>query len=268
VACGVRQWEAFALYKYLARAWHMLLVDWLLRTLTHSTEGLQRGLQIAMLAMVLVVVDALTIESLSLMRDVRGYTVFRVTGELQGLGVLIGDGASALGAVVLAFYANTGLGTLQLHSRVTSRTVEVFFVASVNVLRVQITTSGEEGVVQQQLGEGLVCVLAYAVQAGGQRRQLQGRIKKDERKRMNSSSSIFKDGPACHPLVVRPQARASTHQSPRASSSSRHATRAGSSSLWQGEGAGAGRGRWQRWARRPRRARPGRWPREEPNAER
>ena len=38
--------EAFALYKYLARAWHMLLVDWLLRTLAHSTGGLQRGLQI------------------------------------------------------------------------------------------------------------------------------------------------------------------------------------------------------------------------------
>jgi hypothetical protein len=134
--------EVFALFKYLARAWHMLLVDWLLRTLTHSTGGLQRGLQIALLAMVVVVVDALALESLSLMRDVRGYTVFRIAGELQGLGVLSSDSASALGAALLAFCAHTGLGALQLHSRVTSSAAEVFFVASVNVL-VQSATSGQ-----------------------------------------------------------------------------------------------------------------------------
>lgn len=155
--------EAFALFKYLARAWHMLLVDWLLRTLAHSTGGLQRGLQIALLAMVVVVVDALALESLSLMRDVRGYTVFRIAGELQGLGVLSSDSASALGAALLAFCAHTGLGALQLHSRVTSSAAEVFFVASVNVL-VQSATSGEAGVAQQLLRAGLVCVLAYAVQ--------------------------------------------------------------------------------------------------------
>jgi hypothetical protein len=67
-----------ALYKYVARALHMLLVDWLLRTLALSTAGAPTGLRIALLALVIVVVDALALEKLSLLRDVRGYTVYQV----------------------------------------------------------------------------------------------------------------------------------------------------------------------------------------------
>jgi hypothetical protein len=67
--------------------------------------------------------------------------------------VLSSDGASALGAELLAFCAHTGLDALQLRSRVTSSAAEVFFVASVNVL-VQSATSGEAGVAQQLLRAG------------------------------------------------------------------------------------------------------------------
>jgi len=153
-----------ALYKYIARAWHMLLVDWLLRTLALSTAGAPTGLQIALLAMVVLVVDALALEHQSMLRDVRGYTVFRIAGELQGLGVLSRDRASAVGAALLAFCAHTSLGALQLRSRVASSVAEVFLVASANVL-VQSATSGEAAVAQQLLRAGLVCVLTYAVQA-------------------------------------------------------------------------------------------------------
>lgn len=156
--------EAAALYKYVARAGHMLLVDWLLRTLALSTAGAPTGLQIALLAMVIVVVDALALERLSLLRDVRGYTVYRIAGELQGMGVLSSDRASAVGAALLAFCAHTSLGAMKLHSRLTSSAAEVFFVASANVL-VQSATSGEAMVAQQLLRAGLVCVLTYAVQA-------------------------------------------------------------------------------------------------------
>jgi hypothetical protein len=34
-------------------------------------------------------VDALALESLSLLRDVRGYTVYRIAGELQGMEIKI-----------------------------------------------------------------------------------------------------------------------------------------------------------------------------------
>ena len=152
-----------ALYKYVARAWHMLLVDWLLRTLAQSTSGAPTGLQIASLAMVVVVVDALALGSLSMLRDVRGYTVFRIAGELQGLGVLSSDRTSAIGAALVAFSAHTSLGAMQLTSRLTSLAAEVFFVASANVL-VQSAVSGEDAGAQQITRAGLVCVLTYALQ--------------------------------------------------------------------------------------------------------
>lgn len=152
--------EALALYKYVARAWHMLLVDWLLRTVTGSSAGLVQGMQIALLAMLVIVVDTLGLGDLSLLRDVRGYIVYRIAGELQGLGVLSADGAIALGAALLAFCAHTGLGALKMRSAVSSSAAEVFFVASVNVL-VQSATSGRARPAQQLLNAGLVCVLAY-----------------------------------------------------------------------------------------------------------
>jgi len=150
------------LYKYVVRAWHMLLVNWLLRTLTLSIKEAPTALQIAMLAMVIIVVDALALESFSMLRDVRGYTVFRIAGELQGLGVLSSDRTSALAAALVAFCAHTGLG--RLGSRVTTIAAEVFFVASANVF-VQSVQNGAEAGAQQVLRAGLVCVLTYALQA-------------------------------------------------------------------------------------------------------
>ena len=155
--------EALALYKYVARAWHMLLVDWLLRAVTDSGAGLVQALQIALMAMLVIVVDTLELGYLSLLRDVRGYIVYRIAGELQGLGVLSQDAASALGAAAVLFCAHTGLGALSMRSRATSSAVEVFFVASVNVL-VQGATSGKTGPALQVLNAGLVCVLAYQTQ--------------------------------------------------------------------------------------------------------
>jgi hypothetical protein len=102
--------EAYALYKYVARAWHMLLVDALVRTITGSARGAVPGLQIELLAVVVVAADSLDGENMSLMQDVRGYTVYRIAGELQGLGVLSSDGTTVLAAALLAFCAHTGLG--------------------------------------------------------------------------------------------------------------------------------------------------------------
>ena len=98
-----------------------------------------------------------------MLRDVRGYTVFRIAGELQGLGVLSSDRTSAIGAALVAFSAHTSLGAMQLTSRLTSLAAEVFFVASANVL-VQSAVSGEDAGAQQIMRAGIVCVLTYALQ--------------------------------------------------------------------------------------------------------
>jgi len=155
--------EALALYKYVARAWHMLLVDWLLRTVTDSGAGLGQGLQIVPRHDGACIRMYYFFGYLSLLRDVRGYIVYRIAGELQGLGVLSQDAASALGAAAVLFCAHTGLGALSMRSLATSSAVEVFFVASVNVL-VQGATSGKTGAALQVLNAGLVCVLAYQTQ--------------------------------------------------------------------------------------------------------
>ena len=151
------------LYKHVLRAWHMLLVDWLLRTVVTAATGLPQMLQITLLSMVVLIVDELELDSLSLMRDVRGYIVYRIAGELQGLGVLSMDGASALGTALLAFCGHTGLRVLKLHSRATSSAAEVFFVACINVI-VQSASRSDDAVLQLLL-VGVVGVAAYQVQA-------------------------------------------------------------------------------------------------------
>lgn len=156
------QAEHNATYKYVARASHMLLVDWFLRTVATSIISLQAALQIAMLAMVVVIVDLLGLGRMSLLRDVRGYTVFRIASELQRLGVLSTDQTSSLCTALLAFCAHTSMGMLQLHSTVTSSAAEVFFVACTNVLVESASTGG--GVVQLA-HVGIVCIIAYAAQA-------------------------------------------------------------------------------------------------------
>ena len=160
----VARLQAYALYKYVARAGHMLLVDALLGVITGSELGAVPGLQIALLAVVVLAADSLDSEGMGLMQDVRGYIVYRIAGELQGLGVLSSDGTTVLAAALLAFCAHTGLGALQLRSRLASSAAEVCFVASANVL-VASATSGEAGMARQLLSAGLVSVLAYQVHA-------------------------------------------------------------------------------------------------------
>jgi hypothetical protein len=154
--------QGIELYKYVARAWHMLLVDWVLRTLADSTLLLPHMLQVALWSMLVVIVDLLGLDSLSLMQDVRGYTVFRIAAELQRMGVLSSDAASAVGAALLFFCVHSSLGVLHLQSRATSSFAEVLFVACTNVILQG--TSGGAGAAQLTL-VCVACVFAYEVQA-------------------------------------------------------------------------------------------------------
>ena len=97
------------LFQYVGRALHMLFVDWFLGSVVASTHELSQLLQMSMLTMLVVIVDELQLDRLSLMRDVRGYLLYRIAGELQELGVLSMDGSSALSAALLAIISLAGL---------------------------------------------------------------------------------------------------------------------------------------------------------------
>ena len=153
------------LYQYVGRAWHMLLGDWLLRTVVASTHELSQLLQMALLSMLVVVVDELELERLSLMRDVRGYLLYRVAGELQQLGVLSTDGTSALAAALLVFGAHTGMQKMVLSSRLSSALADVFLIACVNVITQNASASGSADAAQQLTRVGVVCILTYKVNA-------------------------------------------------------------------------------------------------------
>ena len=156
------------LYQYVGRAWHMLLVDWLLRTVVASTRELSQLLQMALLSMLVVVVDELELERLSLMRDVRGYLLYRVARELQQLGVLSTDGTSALAAALLVFCAHTGMQKMVVgkgcYSRLSSALADVFLIACVNVIT-QNASAGSADAAQQLTRVGVVCILTYKVNA-------------------------------------------------------------------------------------------------------
>jgi hypothetical protein len=153
------------LYQYVGRAWHMLLVDWLLRTVVASTRELSQLLQMALLSMLVVLVDELELERLSLMRDVRGYLLYRVAGELQQLGVLSIDGTSALSAALLVFCAHTAVQKMVLYSRLSSALADVFLIACVNVITQNASASGSADAAQQLTRVGVVCILTYKVNA-------------------------------------------------------------------------------------------------------
>ena len=153
------------LYQYVGRAWHMLLVDWLLRTVVASTHELSQLLQMALLSMLVVLVDELELERLSLMRDVRGYLLYRVAGELQVLGVLSIDGTSALAAALLVFCAHTAVQKMVLSSRLSSALADVFLIACVNVITQNASASGSADAAQQLTRVGMVCILTYKVNA-------------------------------------------------------------------------------------------------------
>ena len=156
------------LYQYVGRAWHMLLGDWLLRTVVASTHELSQLLQMALLSMLVVVVDELELDRLSLMRDVRGYLLYRVAGELQQLGVLSTDGTSALAAALLVFCAHTGMQKMVVgkgcYSRLSSALADVFLIACVNVIT-QNASAGSADAAQQLMRVGVVCILTYKVNA-------------------------------------------------------------------------------------------------------
>jgi hypothetical protein len=153
------------LYQYVGRAWHMLLVDWLLRTVVASTHELSQLLQMALLSMLVVLVDELELERLSLMRDVRGYLLYRVAGELQQLRVLSIDGTSALAAALLVFCAHTAVQKMVLYSRLSSALADVFLIACVNVITQNASASGSADAAQQLTRVGMVCILTYKVNA-------------------------------------------------------------------------------------------------------
>lgn len=148
-------------YKYVARAWNMLLVDWLLRTLANNTLSLEHTSQLALWAVVVIVVDFAG-DHQGPIQDVRGFTVFRVAAELQRIGLLSSDKASSVGSALLVFFLHSGLGMLQLHSRIAASFAEVLFVAGTNVI-LQSTASSADTI--QLTLVCMVCVVAYQLQA-------------------------------------------------------------------------------------------------------
>jgi len=150
-----------SLYKYVARAWHMLLVDWMLRTLAHATEIMPHVVQIVLWALLIIVVDRLGLDKLSLMQDVRGFTIFRIAAELQRMGLLSVDAGSSVLAALLVFCVHTSLSVLDLQSRAIASFSEVMFVACTNVI-LQNASVGE-GAPQLTL-VCIVCVCVYEVQ--------------------------------------------------------------------------------------------------------
>jgi len=150
-----------SLYKYVARAWHMLLVDWMLRTLAHATEIMPNVVQIVLWALLIIVVDRLGLDNLSLMQDVRGFTIFRIAAELQRMGLLSVDAGSSVLAALLVFCVHSSLSVLNLQSRAIASFSEVMFVACTNVI-LQNASVGE-GAPQLTL-VCIVCVCVYEVQ--------------------------------------------------------------------------------------------------------
>jgi len=128
------------LYKHVFQAWHMLLVDWLLRVVAADAAGLPHLLQVALLLMIVIFVDELGLARVGALRDVRGYTVYRVAGALQRLGALSVDSTSSLAAATLVLCARSVLRLLRAHSRVVDSVSEIVFVACVNVLLADVTT--------------------------------------------------------------------------------------------------------------------------------
>jgi hypothetical protein len=153
------------LYQYVGRALHMLLGDWLLRTVVASTHELSQLLQMALLLMLVLIVDELRLERLSLMRDVRGYLLYHVAAELQELGVLSMDGSSALAAALLAFCAHTAMQKMVLYSRLSSALTDVLLIVCVNVVTQNANMSESADEVQQFTRVGAVCILTYKVNA-------------------------------------------------------------------------------------------------------
>lgn len=166
---GVLGASAARLYAHVFQAWHMLLVDWLLRAVAADAAGLPRLLQIALLLMIVIAVDELGLARVGALRDVRGYTVFRVAGELQRLGALAIDSTSSLAAAMLILCARSVLRILRVHSRVVDSVSEIVFVACVNVLLADVTADSldprDYDAELRVVRVGFVSILAHGVHA-------------------------------------------------------------------------------------------------------
>jgi hypothetical protein len=144
VRAGLLGAAATRLYEHVFQAWHMLLVDWLLRAVAADAAGLPQQLQIALLLMIVIFVDELGLARVGALRDVRGYTVFRVAGALQLLGALATDSTGSLAAAMLVLCARTVLRILRVHSRVLDSVSDIVFVACVNVLLADVTSDSRD----------------------------------------------------------------------------------------------------------------------------
>lgn len=125
----------------LFQAVHMLLVDLLLGSVTDTTGGMPQTTQIAALLMVVVVVDELSLGSVSVFKDVRGYTVFRIAGEVQRMQALSMDASSSLAVCLHVFCVRNVLRILRVSSRVADSVSEIVLVVCINVL-IQSFTGG------------------------------------------------------------------------------------------------------------------------------
>ena len=130
-----------------------------------STHELSQLLQMSLLTMLVVIVDELQLDRLSLMRDVRGYLLYRIAGELQELGVLSMDGSSALSAALLAFCAHTAMQKMALYSRLGSALTDMLLIACVNVVTQNASSGAGADAAQQFTRVGVVCILTYKVNA-------------------------------------------------------------------------------------------------------
>lgn len=156
------QKHAVVEHKYLVRAMHMLLVDWLLRTIADSTLMLPTFLQATLWTMVVLVIDLLHLDKLNVLQDLRGFTIFRIAAELQRIGLLSSDAASASAGAMIVLGIHIALGAMQLNSRITSSFAEVFLVAGTSVI-VQGASVGD-GSAQFTL-VCVICILVYQIQA-------------------------------------------------------------------------------------------------------
>jgi hypothetical protein len=132
------------LYSYVFRAWHMLLIDWLLRSITASSAGAPQQLRVLLPLLLVVAVDELRLARVGTLRDVRSYTVFRVAGELQRLGMLSSDSTGCLAGALLVLCTRSVLSVLRLRARVLDSLSQIVFVSCVNVLVQDVTTDSQD----------------------------------------------------------------------------------------------------------------------------
>lgn len=166
---GLLAAPAVRLYGHVFQAWHMLLVDWLLRAVAAEAARLPQELQISLLLAIVILMDELGLARVAALRDVRSYTVFRVAGQLQRLRMLSTDSTGSLAAAMEILCARGVLRVLRLHSLVVDSVSQIVFVACVNVVLQDATADSQDArdadPELRVLRMCFVSVLAHAVHA-------------------------------------------------------------------------------------------------------